>query len=146
MVGTDKTRIVDTVEFFPKHVKMPHLSSQEMDIQASRELTFDLRNPAPAAPFARLGFKQHKALALLANIFKEIAAPEPCEEQVMMTKPSTQAPIPPMPQAEAPFSIPSLLSQHQSSPPRVAALAPRVEQATPRAATPTTPNSHCRLI
>jgi hypothetical protein len=58
------------VEFFPQHVKMPHLSSQEMAIQAARELTFALRNPAPAAPFARLGFKQHESLARLANIFK----------------------------------------------------------------------------
>jgi hypothetical protein len=75
MVATNRTRIVDTVEFFPQHVKMPHLSSQEMAIQAARELTHALRNPAPAAPFARLGHQQHEALTKLANIFKEIAAP-----------------------------------------------------------------------
>jgi hypothetical protein len=62
MVATNRTRIVDTVEFFPQHVKMPHLSSQEMAIQAARELTFALRNPAPVAPFARLGHQQHEAL------------------------------------------------------------------------------------
>jgi hypothetical protein len=28
VVATNRTRIVDTVEFFPQHVKMPHLSSQ----------------------------------------------------------------------------------------------------------------------
>jgi hypothetical protein len=33
MVATNRTRIVDTVEFCPQHVKMPHLSSQEMGIQ-----------------------------------------------------------------------------------------------------------------
>jgi hypothetical protein len=145
MIGTKKTSIADTVEFFPQHIKMPHLSSQEMDIQAARELTFTLRNPAPAAPFARLGFKQHEDLARLANIFKEIAAPKLCEEQVMTTNPSNQAPLDPLPQAEAPVAISSLLSQHRSSPPRVTALAPRVEQATPRVETPTTPNSHRRL-
>jgi hypothetical protein len=145
MVGTNKTRIEDTVEFFPQHVKMPHLSSQEIAIQASCELTFTLRNSAPAALFARLGFKQHESLARLANIFKESAAPKKCEEQVMKTKPSNQAPLSPMPQVEAPVSIPSLLSQHRSSPPRVVALAPRVEKSTPRAATPATPNSHRRL-
>jgi hypothetical protein len=142
MVGTNKTIIVDTVEFFPKHVKMPHLSSQEMAIQAARELMFALRKPTPAAPFARLGYNQHAALARLANIFKEIAAPEPCEEQVLPTKPSNQSPLAPMPRAEAPISIPSLLTQHRSSPPRVEALAPRVDQATPGS---TTPNSHRRL-
>jgi hypothetical protein len=77
MVSTNRTRIVDTVKFFPQHVKMPHLSSQEMTIQAARELTSALRNPAPAAPFSRLGHQQHEALSKLANIFKEIAAPEP---------------------------------------------------------------------
>jgi hypothetical protein len=70
MTGNNKTIIVDTVEFFPQHVKMPHLSSQEMAIQAARELTFALRNPAPAAPFAHIGYKQHEALSRLANIIK----------------------------------------------------------------------------
>jgi hypothetical protein len=145
MVGTNKTIIVDTVEFFPQYVKMPHLSSRGIAIQAARELTFALRNPAPVAPFARLGYKQHEALARIANIFKEIAAPEPCEEQVIPKKPSNQAPLAPMPHAEAPVSIPSLLAQDRASPPRVGALTPRVDQATPGEATPTPPNSHCRL-
>jgi hypothetical protein len=145
MVGTNKTRIVDTVEFSPQHVKMPHLSSQEMAIQAARELTFALRNPAPAAPFARLVYTQHEALSCLAKIFEEIAEPKPCEEQVMPTQPYNQAPLAPTPHAEAPVSIPLLLSHHRLSPPRVAALAPRMEQATPGAAMPTTPNSHRRL-
>jgi hypothetical protein len=146
MTGTKNTRIVDTVEFFPQHVKMPHLSSQEMDIQAARELAFALRNPAPAAPLARISHNQHEAIARLANIFKEIAAPEPCDEQEMPTKPSNQATLAPMPHAEAPVSIPSLLTQHRSSAPRVGTLSPRVDQATLGAATPTTPNSHRRLI
>jgi hypothetical protein len=111
MVTTNRTRIVDTVDFFPQHVKIPHLSSQEMAIQASRELTFTLHNPAPAAPFARLGYQQHEALARLANIFKEITAPEPSGDQVRTTTKSIQAPITSIPRAEAPVSIPSLLMQ-----------------------------------
>jgi hypothetical protein len=50
-----------------------------------------------------------------------------------------------MPHTEAPVSIPSLLTQHRSSHPRVGALAPRVDLATLGAATPTKPNSHRRL-
>jgi hypothetical protein len=146
MTGTNKTRIADTVEFFPQHVKIPHLSSQEMAIQAARELTFALRNPAPAAQFARIGHKQHEALARLSNFFKEIAAPEPqYEEQAMPKKPSNQAPLATMPHAEAPSSIPSLITQPRSSPPRVDTLAPRVGQATLGVAAPTTPHSHRRL-
>jgi hypothetical protein len=152
MMSTNRTRLVDTVDFFPEHVKMPHLSSQEMAIQAARELTFALRNPAPAAPFSRLGYQQHEALAILANIFKEIAAPEPSGDQVLMTTTSVQAPITSIPHAEDPVSIPSLLMQPRSPPPRVEAFAPRVEAPSPRvnrtatgAATPMTTNSHRML-
>jgi hypothetical protein len=56
---------------------MPHLSTYERAIQAVRELTFALCNPAPAAPFAHISHIQHEALHRLATIFKEIAAPEP---------------------------------------------------------------------
>jgi hypothetical protein len=78
-----------------------------MAIHAARELTFALRNPAPAAPFARLGHQQHDALAKLANIFKEIAAPEPSEKITTMTATSVQPPNPPIAHTEVPFSIPS---------------------------------------
>jgi hypothetical protein len=116
-----------------------------MAIQAARELMFALRNPAPAAPFARLGYQQHEALARLANIFKEIAALEPSGYQVLSTTKSNQAPLSPIPHADAPVSIPYLLMQHRSSPPRVEVLAPRVNQVTPEAATPMPPTSHRRL-
>jgi hypothetical protein len=77
MTGTTKKRILDKLEFFPQHVKIPHLSTYELAIQAARKLTFALRNPAPAAPFAHIGHKQHGALHKHAKKFKEIAAPEP---------------------------------------------------------------------
>jgi hypothetical protein len=83
MMATNRTRIVDTLDFFPQHVKMLHLSSHEMAIQAARELMFALRNPEPVAPFARLGYQQHEALARLAKIFKEIASPESSGEVTM---------------------------------------------------------------
>jgi hypothetical protein len=119
MAATNRTRIVDTVDFFPQHVKMPHLSSQEMTIQAARELTFVLPNPAPAEPFARLGYQQHKALARLTNIFKEIAAPKPSGDETLTTTKSVKAPIPSIPHTEAPVSNPSLLMQPRFTPPRV---------------------------
>jgi hypothetical protein len=80
-----------------------------MAIQAARELTFALGTPAPVAPLARLGYQQHEALARLANIFKEIAAPEPSGDQVQTTTKSVHAPITSIPHVEAPVSIPSLL-------------------------------------
>jgi hypothetical protein len=35
MTGTKKTRIVDKLEFFPQHEKMPHLSMYELAVQAA---------------------------------------------------------------------------------------------------------------
>jgi hypothetical protein len=89
MTGTNKTRIVDTLDFFPQHVKMPHLSTYELAIQAARERTFALRNPAPAALFAYIGHKQHEAPARLATTFIEIAASEP---QQAATEPPAEPP------------------------------------------------------
>jgi hypothetical protein len=132
MVAANRTRIVDTVEFFPQHVKMPHLSSQEMAIQAARELTFALQNPAPASPFARLGHQQHEALTKLANIFKEIEAPEPNDAITETTTKNAQQPIPSTTHTEVPISIPSFLQQPRFTPPRVDGAAPRVEAPSPR--------------
>jgi hypothetical protein len=132
MVATNRTRIVDTMELFPQHVKMPHLSSQEMAIQAARELTFALRNPAPAAPFARLSHQQHEASANIANIFKEIAAPKPSDTITMTLTKSVQQTIPSITHTEFPISIPSFLHQPRFTPPRVADADPRVEAPSPR--------------
>jgi hypothetical protein len=111
---------------------MPHLSSQEMAIQAARKLTFVLRNPAPAAPFARLGHQQREALAKLANIFKEIAAPELSDASTMTTTKSVQQPIPSITHTEDPISIPYFLQQPRFTPPKVDSAAPRVEAPSPR--------------
>jgi hypothetical protein len=147
MTGTNKTRIVDTVDFFPQHVKMPHLSTYELVIQAARELTFALRKQAPASPFAHIGYKQHAALARLATIFAEIAAPEPQQaETESPAEPPRRAPTATMPPYEAPIYNPSPITQPRSSPPRVNTPAPRVGQDTlGLAAPPTTPNSHRQL-
>jgi hypothetical protein len=82
--------------------------------------------------FARLGYQQHEALAKLANIFKEIAAPEPSGEVIMTTTKSAQQPIPSIPLIEVPFSIPSLLKQPRCTPPRVDGFAPKVDAPSPR--------------
>jgi hypothetical protein len=103
MTGTNKKRIVDTLEFFPQHVKMPHLSTYELAIQAACELTFALHNPAPEAPFAHIVHKQHEALHRLAKFFKEIAAPEPQQATTELpTESPSGAPSPGMPPTEVP--------------------------------------------
>ena len=73
--STRAERIADTVEFFPHYVNMPRLSSVDRAIRAATELTHALRNPAPAAPFAKLSDVHNDALDQLATIFNSTIAP-----------------------------------------------------------------------
>jgi hypothetical protein len=59
-----------TVEFFPEHCPMPRLSSTDTIAKSALDLIEALRNPAPAAPFAKLGDERLAALQQLATIFR----------------------------------------------------------------------------
>jgi hypothetical protein len=65
---TKGTRIVDTVEFFPSKMSMPHTSSKDLTSIAALELSNALQNPAPAAPFSHIGTVQLQALYQLSYI------------------------------------------------------------------------------
>jgi hypothetical protein len=70
-VYTNKTaseRIRDTVKFFPEQCPMPCLSSMDTVIKSAIDLIDALRNPAPAAPFAKLNEECLAALHQLATI------------------------------------------------------------------------------
>jgi hypothetical protein len=68
--ATASERIVNTLEFFPHNYQMPHLSSTDRLIMASKDMTDALQNPHPEVPFARFGDDAISALAELAAIFK----------------------------------------------------------------------------
>jgi hypothetical protein len=142
VTSTNSLRIVDTLELFPQHVKMPQLSTAYRTIQAARELTHALCNPASAAPFAQIGYEQHEELAKLATIFEEITDPDPVHYLVQdepQLAHSSKVPSPdPM---KAPEPVPS---------PRVEALGPassmRVSVPSTRVPTPlSSPYAH-RII
>ena len=61
---------LDTVEFLPQNSKMPFRSSAGNTTIATTELIHALRNPAPAAPYAHIGYVQLQALDQLAEIFQ----------------------------------------------------------------------------
>jgi hypothetical protein len=163
ITGTNKKIIVDTLEFFPQHVNMPHLSTYELAIQAARELTFALLNPASAAPFAHIGHEQHESLHRLATIYKEIVDPEPPQSggQPPAESPIVAPSLAPditnvpraLPPAEAilalPYRVPIAERGTQlkcTTPTRVETLSPRMRLASPRVTLPpATPNSHRRL-
>ena len=64
------TRYVDTVEFFPTVIQLPHPSSIHIATQAAIDLSQALTHPSPATPFARYGDSQLHALHLLDDLFQ----------------------------------------------------------------------------
>ena len=55
---------------FPHHSTMPALSSADAATAAATALTHALANPAPAAPFVKLGDAQLEAIKQLSSIFE----------------------------------------------------------------------------
>ena len=55
---------------------MPHPSSAEIVIQAAKELTLALQNPAPAAPFSNIGQEQFEAIHQIETVFTSIHDPK----------------------------------------------------------------------
>ena len=68
-------RIVDTKEFFPTVVELPHPSSIGVATQAALDLSQALRNLSPSTPFARYGDGQLRVLHLLENLFRQALPP-----------------------------------------------------------------------
>ena len=73
---TAAERTCGTVEFFPEHCPMPRLSSTDTIAKSALDLIEALRNPAPAAPFAKLGDERLAALQQLATIFRTSTTPQ----------------------------------------------------------------------
>ena len=67
---TQGTRICDTVEFFPTHCTMPHVTANDAAIYAANDLITALTKPQPPHSFLSLGKEQLAALQKLANIFQ----------------------------------------------------------------------------
>jgi hypothetical protein len=66
---TKGTSIVDTVEFFPSKMAMPHTSSKDLANIAALELSNALQNPSHVALFSHIGTAQLQALRQLSEIF-----------------------------------------------------------------------------
>ena len=62
-------RISDKVEFLPKKISMPKMSSTDSTIHVTQYLIHALENPAPVSPIVTLGNAQKDALKSLADIF-----------------------------------------------------------------------------
>jgi hypothetical protein len=70
---TRHEHIIDTLEFFPQHCKVPGISSADAVTIAAADLTHALQNPTPTTPFKQPGTERMKAIKKLAAIFEEMA-------------------------------------------------------------------------
>jgi hypothetical protein len=114
-------RIVETVEFFPEKFKFTFLSTQELAIQASKELIHSLLHPQPALPFFQVGDEQTLVLKRLAAIFEGETRSQ--KSKVLIPPAETIG-------NDVPQRVQIIVSP------------PRVAQQTTTAVL--TPNSHCR--
>jgi hypothetical protein len=70
---TGHERISDTVEFFPKHCKVPGLSSADAATIAALDLTNALAKPTPITPFKQPGTGRMQKIKKLVAIFESMA-------------------------------------------------------------------------
>ena len=66
---TNSERITETVEFPPKHVKLPSTSSRDAATKGARNLIYAIKNPTPSSPTLQFGDETIRALKRLATIF-----------------------------------------------------------------------------
>ena len=67
--ATSATRIVETVHFLPKYVKVPAPNTAEELIIAAKELTEQMKTPAQQKNFEKIGQQQYEAIKKLQTIF-----------------------------------------------------------------------------
>jgi hypothetical protein len=148
---TKGTRIVDTVEFPPSKLSIPHTSSKDLASIASLELSNALQKPASAAPFIHIGTAQLQALRQLSDIFSAAlpsgtaqhapplihnssqfrsTVPPGCNAQPLMQEP----PVPEDPTISPPLAphISQRVSPNQVPSPRVAPRMNPSDVASPR--------------
>jgi hypothetical protein len=70
IAATASERIVDTLEFLPHNFPMPQLSSTDILLMATNDISNAIKNPHPEVPFSHIGDDAIAALAKLAENFK----------------------------------------------------------------------------
>ena len=117
--------IYNTVQFFPRKVAIPDLSSQDNSTDAIRDIITIFRNPGPSTPFLEYDPKDKTAVELLADIFRSRTAPaqhNPSPPTYQGTDtPSTaptKKPTPPAPTEHVARRVPEQSEFSPGAPPR----------------------------
>ena len=116
--STSATRIVDTVEFFPKRVPLPHTSAHDILVQAASDLVQALQHPHPPTPYSPTP-SEHQALQNLADIFQHTTSPRVKATAPQMKTKKDEQPIPEHaipPRVETKRSTPNNPAAHNNKP------------------------------
>jgi hypothetical protein len=73
-VFTNKTkaeRITDTVEFFPQHTTVPHMSTDDIAIQAAEDLIAAINQPITKKSICPIGNKQMEAIRQISDLYQQ---------------------------------------------------------------------------
>ncbi|GAX14227.1 hypothetical protein FisN_1Hu418 [Fistulifera solaris] len=76
IIDTRDTRICDTLEWFPQHVKIPASSSTDLIYSALQDILYALQNPSPASPLAPRTDSQTQALQDVVTLLTTICTDE----------------------------------------------------------------------
>jgi hypothetical protein len=103
-VFTNKTkaeRIIDTIELFPEHTRVPYATPTQVVEKAAHDIIQALSNPMPSTAFAHISSNQHEAIKTLADIFNKHITPQP-PTNTTAPVPRVETPLPSLPRVPTP--------------------------------------------
>ena len=75
--STTRERAVDTLQFFPKTIPFPEVSSEDYLKQAASDILAILRNPPTSLPYLAYGDATNNAIVQIATLLGRAATPPP---------------------------------------------------------------------
>ncbi|GAX19836.1 hypothetical protein FisN_11Lu298 [Fistulifera solaris] len=114
IIDTRDTRICDTLEWFPQHVKMPASSSTDLIYSALQDILFALQNPSPASPLAPRMDSQTQALQDIVTLLTTMCTDDhPAHPRVEVRETA------PLPRVNPPIQVPELVTSPRVTPRKV---------------------------
>jgi hypothetical protein len=106
IIETRDTRIIDTLEWFPKHVPMPASGSNDRILAALKDILHALRHPSPATPLAPRTDSQTQAITDLVTLLTKTCTVDDTSDAITLPLPRVPINVTTEPIAELP-TLPS---------------------------------------
>ena len=120
--ATNKTRIADTVQYFPENVPFPQTTTEDLLRNTAQDLLAILNSPTPAAPCITIGDSTRDAIQKIATLLNR-SIPQPSPVPIGLPQPVSPPTPPTAPRvlAQPPAQPPSPPQTTTTQPPRVQA-------------------------